>query len=638
MFGGQGFTVYVSGASFSANSVAQWNGTNRQTIYISSSSLSFPLTAADLANIGTANVTVFTPAPGGGSSAALAFTIAGNPVPSISSLSPAATVVGSPSAFVSIYGFGFLPSSVVQVNGASLPSSYVSSQLLTMTIPSTDLQNAGSLAVSVTNPSPGGGSSTPANFGVSTTPIPSIASLSPSAAAVGSAGMIVTVYGTGFSASSIVQWNGSARPTTLTNQQQLTFSVSSADLQALGNNSVTVVNPSPGGGTSSPAAFTAYVSLPNNDVEYDPTRALLWASIPSSAGPSIGNSIVSIDPYTGVLGTPIWAGSEPNKLSISDDGSTAWLSFLGSPSVVKVDLNAGKLTATHIYFPGGWGGNVYAQDLAAMPGTNSTVAVTAGNVAIYDDATARSNTGNGQGAHLAFGANAGTLYGFSNGLSIYTVDQSGISSVTNPPNSSTNSTDLRYDSGRLYLTGGGVLDGITGNLIATLAAVGPVTPDSAGGRAFILNNPIPFYAPNQMTAFDWNTFTPISSFGVGVAAQSGFSSLHLWGQNGLVFRTSNQIYVLRDALVQDLSATPADLGVSVSAPSTASTGSSITIQLTVTNSGPFIASGVSLLDSVGGLRSSCRPRQAKAVAPALQLFDATLGQSRTEAAQVFRWS
>jgi len=310
----------------------------------------------------------------------------------------------------------------------------------------------------------------------------------------------------------------------------------------------------------------------------------------------LGNSIVSIDPYTGVLGRAVWVGSEPSKLSISSDGSTLWVAFSGSPSVRKVDLKTMALTAVRMYFPGGWGGNIYASDIAASPGSSSTVAVAAGFVTIFDDATPRPNTGSGS-SYLAYAAVPSTLYGYSgSALSTYTVGSAGIASTTTT-SSGSYSNDLRYDKARLYLTSGQVLDGTTGNLLGTFAASGPVAPDSSLGRAFILNASQPYGSPDQVTAFDVNTFLPLASFGVGGLGTSGYSpsSLVRWGKDGLAFRTGNGVYVARSSVVNNLSKTPADISVSSRAPASSTTGANTSVNFTVNNAGPNAASDVSLV-------------------------------------------
>jgi len=428
---------------------------------------------------------------------------------------------------------------------------------------------------------------------------PILTSISPASVTVGSGGFTLTLSGSNFLPTSKVLWNGSARPVKFDSSSQLEATISAQDVLWLGNNNVVVSNPK--AGRSSPATMGVYLPLLTNDLVYDATRGLLWASVPSSAGVTLGNSIVSIDPYTGVLGQALWVGSEPAKLSISTDGSTLWVAYLGSPSVRKVDLNAMVLTPVRMYFPGGWGDNVYASGLAASPGSATTVAIAAGNVTIYDDATARPNTGAGT-TYLAYGTVPSTLYGYGySTLSIYTVDSTGIIS-TQTDNSGNYSNDLRYDNGRLYLTSGEVLDGTSGALLGTFAAAGPVAPDSSLGRAFILN-PSQFYGSDQVTAFDESTFVPLASFGVGGVDDNGYnspSSLVRWGQDGLAFRSDIGVYVVRSSVVKDLSKMPADVSVSSSAPASAMTGANMGVEFTVKNAGPNNVSDVSLVGTFSG--------------------------------------
>jgi DNA/RNA endonuclease G (NUC1) len=73
--GGSSFTLAVTGNSFISSSVVKWNGTSLTTTYVSASQLNATVPAANIATVGTATVTVFTPTPGGGTSAGLTFTI-----------------------------------------------------------------------------------------------------------------------------------------------------------------------------------------------------------------------------------------------------------------------------------------------------------------------------------------------------------------------------------------------------------------------------------------------------------------------------------------------------------------------------------------------------------------------------------
>ncbi len=73
--GGPAFSLTVSGYGFVAGSVVEWNGTPRSTTFVSSSSLQAAISAADIATASTASITVLSPAPGGGTSNAVNFSV-----------------------------------------------------------------------------------------------------------------------------------------------------------------------------------------------------------------------------------------------------------------------------------------------------------------------------------------------------------------------------------------------------------------------------------------------------------------------------------------------------------------------------------------------------------------------------------
>jgi hypothetical protein len=87
-------------------------------------------------------------------------------------------------------------------------------------------------------------------------PVPANLSLSPTSAVVGTQGLTLTVMGTGFTPSSVVLWNGSARSTVFASATQVSASILASDLASRAFVPVTVRNPTPGGGTASPRTFT----------------------------------------------------------------------------------------------------------------------------------------------------------------------------------------------------------------------------------------------------------------------------------------------------------------------------------------------------------------------------------------------
>ena len=161
--GSGGFTLTITGTNFVNGSVVRWNGSDRTTTFVSSTQLTAAIPASDVATAGTANVTVFNPAPGGGESGAVTFTI-NNPAPTISSISPATTVAGSGNFTLTITGTNFVNGAVVRWNGNPRPTTFVSSTQLTAAIPASDVATAGTANVTVFNPAPGGGESGAVTF------------------------------------------------------------------------------------------------------------------------------------------------------------------------------------------------------------------------------------------------------------------------------------------------------------------------------------------------------------------------------------------------------------------------------------------------------------------------------------------
>jgi C1A family cysteine protease len=283
--GGSAFTLTVTGSSFISGSKVRWNGADRTTTYVSASQLTAAILASDIATQGTASVTVFNPTPGGGTSSAQTFTInpANNPVPTLTTISPSSATAGGPAFTLTVTGSNFISSSKVRWNGADRTTTYYSSTQLTAAIPASDIAAAGTASVTVFNPTPGGGTSTAKTFTINpaNNPVPTLTSLSPSYATAGGSAFTLTVTGSNFIATSKVRWNGADRPTTYVSSGQLTAAILASDIATQGTASVTVFNPTPGGGTSSAQTFT--INPANNPV---PSLTSISPSSATAGGPA----------------------------------------------------------------------------------------------------------------------------------------------------------------------------------------------------------------------------------------------------------------------------------------------------------------------------------------------------------------
>ncbi len=124
--GSGGASLTVSGRDFAPSSVVLWNGQPRAAAFVSASEVRASLTAADVASDGLAAVSVFTPAPGGGTSGQVYVKVGTNPaVYPTGILNAASYAAGSgvaPGSIVSVFGVDFA-TGLSLYNSATLPSS-----------------------------------------------------------------------------------------------------------------------------------------------------------------------------------------------------------------------------------------------------------------------------------------------------------------------------------------------------------------------------------------------------------------------------------------------------------------------------------------------------------------------------------
>jgi YVTN family beta-propeller protein len=167
--GGAAFTLTITGTNFVAASAVNFGGSAVATTFVSSTQLTAAIPAASIASTGTPAVTVTNPAPGGGASKAINFTITSsvNSVPTIQVLFPSCAPAGEPLqlAVVGPYpGSNFVANSVVRWNGSNQPTTMNAINGLVAQISASDVAAAGTAAVTVFNPGPGGGSSNALTF------------------------------------------------------------------------------------------------------------------------------------------------------------------------------------------------------------------------------------------------------------------------------------------------------------------------------------------------------------------------------------------------------------------------------------------------------------------------------------------
>jgi hypothetical protein len=321
--GSAAFTLTVNGTNFVATSVVNYNGTARATTFLSATQITAAIAAADIATAGSFPVTVTNPAPGGGTSAAVNFAV-NNPLPTITSLSPNTLVAGGAAFTLTVNGTNFTSTSQVKFNGTARTTTFVSATQITAAILASDIATSGNANVTVTNPAPGGGTTTNFVFVITSAPnpVPTLTSISPTSATAGGAAFTLTVNGTNYVASSVVNFNGSARTTTVVSATQLTAGITAADIATAGSFPITVFNPAPGGGTSSAINLAV-----NNPV---PTITTL-----SPAGATVGGAAFALT----VNGTGFVNGA-----TVNFNGAARTTTFVSATQVTAA-ITAGDIAS-----------------------------------------------------------------------------------------------------------------------------------------------------------------------------------------------------------------------------------------------------------------------------------------------------
>ncbi len=451
---------------------------------------------------------------------------------------------------------------------------FVSSTQLQASITAADVVNPGTLSVTVQDAS----TTTKALPFVVTAPPLAISSLSPATATAGNLTLTLQVVGTSFVQGSTVQFGTTALATEFQSSTTLSATIPENLLLTAGSVPVTVL--APGAGTSTQTsnaenfvitplpAGNFIVDVVANDVAGDPTRNLIYASVPSSVA-TYGNNVVTIDGTTGVIVKSTYVGSEPDRMVISDDGKFLYVALDGSSNVERLILPSMTLDFTVSLSADSFFGPNVALDLAVSHVDSNVWASSSGNVGVspqaqkgvvvYDGAVARPN-GAGRNSNpgcscdlllgaITFGGDSNTLIGANNestGFDLYvlTLNSTGVASIKDYGGAFSTFANERihYEpvTGFVYSDSGNVLNPANGVPVGQYNYSGTVAVDGKLGAVF--------FAPTSssggtatLTSFDLTKFTPLN---IESVANVLGSPVHLvrWGVNGVAFNSYNSTY------------------------------------------------------------------------------------------------
>ena len=126
--------------------------------------------------------------------------------------------------------------------------------------------------------------------------------------------------------------------------------------------------------------FTTVAGAYGRQLAYDPSRNLIYVAAYSEAQTN-ANTIVTVDVSTAAVTSVVPVGSNPQVLALSDDNTTLWVGLTGSRQVRRLTTGATPVAGTAYAMPMITGSGLiqpsYARSIAALPGTPSSIAVSA---------------------------------------------------------------------------------------------------------------------------------------------------------------------------------------------------------------------------------------------------------------------
>jgi hypothetical protein len=441
----------------------------------------------------------------------------------------------------------------------------------------------------------------------------------------GTAPITMSVFGTNFFPLSVVYINGAAQTTTYQGGTSLTITFNPSLLNTVGQIPVTVVNPTPGGGSSAPYPLTGYLSIPLTASAFtvDPVGGLLYAAIPANA-PQNPSTIIPINPATGAMMAPIAVAINPQQLAVSDDGSELYVASTGV--LQRINLKTLAIERTfNLPVDSEWG-QTYVQEMHVVPGSPQSIVVELfANVDPAEDGAALYNDSGlvnwipGQSVvnsansifwldSFTFTSSPSIIYGLpisvdSTFFTEVQVSPTGLSLSRNggAPGETTQQIGsiVRSDGTLLYTNSGEVWDPSTQKLLGTylesngsqLFYAAGVVPETANGHTYFLDGDGGYYQYQALNidVYDQASYALLGTVPFTSIYPPDATDLVRWGSNGFAFRSiditgsepsTNQIVIVTSNLVTAGGTTPIPILTSVSPATVYAGGPAYTMQLT----------------------------------------------------------
>lgn len=323
---------------------------------------------------------------------------------------------------ITITGTGFTEESVIRVDGVDVDTAFEGEDTLTAEIPTSVMQDVGEHEITVFNPTPGGGETAAEIFTVEYAD-PTIVSLTPDTVAEDGGAITVTITGTGFAAASQAKFDGSNRTTNFISDTEIEIELLSGDVDDVGTFDITVVNPTPGGGTSNAEPFDVTAAsglwrptdIPNLAAWYDPSDSGTYtltsgrvSQLDDQSGN--GNHLTEVSANGPTIAAAQWNGMDALSYPIATrqlHRSNAGLTNINGP-----DLSVFVVCEVNFPFTGSSGGLISQSNSSWSDGWR--IGDTTGSRDSFDVTVKHYNSGNViPGTGTDTGAGHPFLYGFT---------------------------------------------------------------------------------------------------------------------------------------------------------------------------------------------------------------------------------
>ena len=283
----------------------------------------------------------------------------------------------------------------------------------------------------------------------------------------------------------------------------------------------------------------------------DPTRNLLWAAIPSTVEVPFGNSVVSIDPLTGLVADPIPLDASPSEgaIALSGNGRYLYVGLSGIASVSRIDLWQAPPVVERIPLAvGSSSTTVSANDIEVLDGDGTSIVVASApdrSVQVIDGSISRPTRASSMANNIERTATPGIFFGYDAAyrctrLSVTETGVQVIQTVSDLMAGGAYSYHVRGAGDRILTDGGKLVNSGNLSMIASLPVYGTECLDGEHHRAYIVTG-------NALYVFDSDTGQATGTFPLPAPASGDWAlSCVRWGIDGIaILGNDGKIYVGR---------------------------------------------------------------------------------------------